>query len=280
MLERTDYLKNHWQGTHSIPRVVWINLFTLSLIISVLLDLAPKHLSIFENIFGLLVLNLLLIWQVIGAFRTLRAAIKNKTDIIPILLLSIAIPLISTSSIWRSVEIIYPTPVQTQIIASAEKPTLNVSDDGTRIFIKGDINYPLHASFLHTLEHHDDIQTVVLSSSGGIIFAARAIALKITELGLNTKVDENCFSACTLIFLSGEQRILGAAGQLGFHLYATKSMLTASILDIKEQVEKDKQYLRIQGVSESFIKKAYSTPPNQIWIPTPQQLENSGVLAK
>ena len=53
MLERTGYLKNHWQGLHSIPRVVWINLFAFSLIVSVLLDLAPEQLNLFQIAIGI-----------------------------------------------------------------------------------------------------------------------------------------------------------------------------------------------------------------------------------
>ena len=127
---------------------------------------------------------------------------------------------------------------------------------------------------------HKDIKTIALSSEGGIIFAARAIANKIIELNLNTKTNADCFSACTLIFLAGKTRQLADDGRLGFHLYATKSMLTASILDIEEQVEKDKQYLRDRGVSEGFITTAYSTPPEEIWIPKRIQLQNAGILAE
>lgn len=280
MLERVGYLKNHWQGLHSIPRVVWINLFAFSLIVSVLLDLAPEQLNLFQIAIGLLLLNSFLLWQMTGAFRTLKSAIKNQSDIVLIAGLSFAIVLVLAVSLWRSYEFIYPAPTELNLPTTNEVMPLDVSQDQTTIFLKGDINYALHASFLKTLEMHKDITTIALSSEGGIIFAARAIANKIIELNLNTKTNADCFSACTLIFLAGQKRQLADNGQLGFHLYATKSMLTASILDIEEQVEKDKQYLRDRGVSEGFITTAYSTPPEEIWIPKRIQLQNAGILVK
>lgn len=280
MLERAGYLKNHWQGLHSIPRVVWINLFAFSLIVSVLLDLVPEQLNLFQIAIGLLLLNSFLLWQMTGAFRTLKSAIKNQSDIVLVAGLSFAMVLVLAVSLWRSYEFIYPAPAELNLATSNEIMPLDVSQDQTTIFLEGDINYALHASFLKTLEDHENITTIALTSQGGIIFAARAIANKIIELNLNTKTNADCFSACTLIFLAGKTRQLADDGQLGFHLYATKSMLTASILDIEEQVEKDKQYLRDRGVSEGFITTAYSTPPEEIWIPKRIQLQNAGILAE
>lgn len=280
MLERAGYLKNHWQGLHSIPRVVWINLFAFSLIVSVLLDLVPEQLNLFQIAIGLLLLNSFLLWQMTGAFRTLKSAIKNQSDIVLIAGLSFAMVLVLAVSLWRSYEFIYPAPAKNNLATTNEVMPLDVSQDQTTILLEGDINYALHASFLKTLEDHENITTIALSSEGGIIFAARAIANKIIELNLNTKTNADCFSACTLIFLAGKTRQLADNGQLGFHLYATKSMLTASILDIEEQVEKDKKYLRDRGVSEGFITTAYSTPPEEIWIPKRIQLQNAGILAE
>ena len=173
---------------------------------------------------------------------------------------------------------INPPQAKKVTATASEIKLLEVSDDGHTIFINGDINYPLYTSFLATLEENNQIKTVMLSSDGGIIFAARAMVIKITENGLNTKVKENCYSACTLIFMAGRNRELGDRGELGFHFYATKSTLTASILDIDAQVEKDKDYLRTRGVSEGFINTAYSTPPDEIWVPNKDQLERSGIL--
>ena len=279
MWERAEYFKNHWLGLHSIPRVVWINLFAFSLIISVLLDLAPERLNGFQLIVGLFMLSAVLTWQVIGAVRTLQNALHDKVDITLVAMLSTAIVLVSASSIWRSYTVIYPPQEKAVTIETARIQPLPISDDGSIVFLSGDINYPIYRSFLHTLAENKGIETVILSSPGGIIFAARAIANKITELGLNTKVEDNCYSACTLIFLSGDTRQLAKNGQLGFHLYATESMVTASVLDIEEQVEKDKAYLRSRGVAEDFIQEAYHTPPTEIWVPSRERLEKAGVLA-
>lgn len=275
---KTNYMINHWNGLHSIARVIWINLFAFSLIVSVLLDLLPQDLNSIEITFGIVILNAFLIWQLTGAFRTLLLAVKTHVDIVLTVSLVLAILITLAMSFWRSFEMITPPQVKQVMATSSEIKLLDISDDGHTVFIKGDIDFPLHASFLKTLEQNNKIKTVMLSSPGGIIFAARAMAITITELGLNTNAEDNCYSACTLIFMAGNKRQLGDAGELGFHLYATKSTITASILDIDAQVEKDKDYLRARGVAEDFIKTAYTTPPEEIWVPSREQLEKAGIL--
>ncbi|MEP6432741.1 MAG: hypothetical protein ABJ053_03795, partial [Lentilitoribacter sp.] len=79
---KNRYLVDHWNGLHSIARVIWINLFAFSLIVSVLLDLLPQDLNSVQTAFGVFVLNAFLIWQLMGAFRTLLLAVKNPTDIV------------------------------------------------------------------------------------------------------------------------------------------------------------------------------------------------------
>lgn len=278
MVPRAHYLKNYWHGLHSPSHVVWIDLFALSLMLSVLMDLVPKQLNMFEITLSLLCLNAFFIWQLTGAVRTIQIAVKSRSDIVVIVFLALTVAIVSAVSIWRCIDILYPQTERFETVSLPPISQLDISTDGQTIHLTGDISYPLRASFLSTLENNSDIKTVSLSSSGGAIFAARAIAIKIAELGLNTRVDENCFSACTLIFLAGDQRSLGKAGQLGFHSYATESMITSATLNIQEQIDRDKNYLISRGVSKSFVEEAYGTPHDEIWIPNKLELSNAGVL--
>lgn len=279
MIPQTDYVKNYWRGRHPLSHVVWLDLFALSMLLSVLMDLVPQPLSIVEVTLILLVLNIIFVWQFTGAIRTIQRAFKSRSDIVMIAFLSFTLAIVSAVSLWRCIELLYPETAQEQIITKTPILQLDVSDHGRIIHLTGAIHYPLRASFLSTLDNNKDIQTVSLSSSGGNVFAARAMALKIAELGLNTHVDKDCFSACTLIFLAGKDRTIGKTAQLGFHSYATNLVITSVTLDIQEQTNKDKKYLMSRGVSNDFIQKAYSTPSVKIWIPTQQELQDAGVLA-
>ena len=278
MIPQADYVKNYWRGLHPLSHVVWLDLFALSLLLSVLMDLVPKQLSMIEITFVLFVLNAVFIWQFTGAIRTIQHAVKSRSDIVMIVFLSFTVAIVFAVSLWRCVDLLYPATAQDQAIPRTPILQLDVSNHGRIMYLTGDINYPLRTSFLSTLDNNKDIQTISLSSSGGNVFAARAMALKITELGLDTHVDKDCFSACTLIFLAGKERTISKAGQLGFHSYATNLVITSVTLDIQEQINKDKKYLMSRGVSNSFIQKAYSTPSTKMWIPTRQELRGAGVL--
>lgn len=278
MIPQADYVKNYWRGLHPLSHVVWLDLFALSMLLSVLMDLVPKQLSMVEITLVLLVLNAVFIWQFTGAIRTIQLAVKSRSDIMMIVFLSFTVAIVSAVSLWRCIDLLYPETAPDQVVSRTPILQLDVSDHGRIIYLTGDISYPLHASFLSTLDNNKDIQTISLSSSGGNVFAARAMALKIIELGLDTHVDKDCFSACTLIFLAGKERTISKAGQLGFHSYATNLVITSVTIDIQEQIYKDKKYLMSRGVSNSFIQKAYSTPSTKMWIPTRQELRGAGLL--
>ena len=83
----------------------------------------------------------------------------------------------------------------------------------------GDINFGATRDFVSILAAHPNIQTVLLESDGGVIVEARGMANTILDNGLNTRVESDCYSACTLVFISGRVRSLGDKAALGFHQY-------------------------------------------------------------
>ena len=60
---------------------------------------------------------------------------------------------------------------------------------------------------------------VVLTSLGGLVAPALTIGLEIRTRGMQTLVPAgaSCASACSLIWLAGTRRLLGAKAQVGFH---------------------------------------------------------------
>lgn len=66
---------------------------------------------------------------------------------------------------------------------------------------------------------------VVLSGPGGSVTAALAIGREIQERRLATVVLANtdCASACSLIWLAGQRRLLGRGARIGFHAMSVRS---------------------------------------------------------
>lgn len=95
---------------------------------------------------------------------------------------------------------------------------VSTTPDRKTLRIVGDIQSGLFGVVARRLVIHRSIQNVELGSFGGSVYEAIKIGELIRQKGLNTVLSNNCFSACTLIFLGGVERHIPAPYySLGFH---------------------------------------------------------------
>lgn len=140
------------------------------------------------------------------------------------------------------------------------------------------------------LMENADVDTVVLSSNGGLSHSAFLMAEKIDQLGLATEVRDRCFSACPMIFLAGEPRVLADGAIIGFHrphiaaadtasFEADSAMVGVVAYDqgISSAIE-DLRFMLRRGVSEDFALMVLGTPPAEDWIPSREELISGGVI--
>ncbi|MFX7559753.1 hypothetical protein ABTJ75_18850, partial [Acinetobacter baumannii] len=81
-------------------------------------------------------------------------------------------------------------------------------NDGREAEIAGGIKYGLTRDFERLLDAQPGIRVVHLDSVGGRIGEGKKLNALIRARGLDTYVEANCMSACTLAFAGGTQRIL------------------------------------------------------------------------
>jgi hypothetical protein len=83
----------------------------------------------------------------------------------------------------------------------------------------GGVIVPGDETAFHALALANPGALVVLSGPGGNVAAALAIGAEIHARGMATLVPAGayCASACSLIWLAGHQRLLGAGARIGFH---------------------------------------------------------------
>jgi hypothetical protein len=80
-------------------------------------------------------------------------------------------------------------------------------------------------------------------------------------------------SACTLVFIAGQQRYLGPQVDFGFHRSGYPGMSADEPL--RPADEQIAQRYRSAGVSEAFIAQALATPHAQMWEPSQSELFES-----
>jgi hypothetical protein len=138
--------------------------------------------------------------------------------------------------------------------------------DRTVLEVYGSFSSSLAPGFEAVIARERDLRVVRLESPGGYLLPAMQIATMIQQRGLATYVGRSCASACTVAFLGGRQRWLAPGARLGFHQARAE-------VGPSDQANKA---LRLayekSGVPPAFIAHVLSTPPANLWIPSPAEL--------
>lgn len=162
----------------------------------------------------------------------------------------------------------------------AEQYALSVSPSGGVLRFEGTITHGLTRRAQTLMADHPGLHTLHLNSAGGHVYEARGFAGLIRDAGLDTLAVGDCVSTCTLLFIAGEGRRLGAQGRLGFHQYALQGESPILNLDPAGEQDKDRAFFRAQGVEAAFTQEMFATPSRDMWFPSRMVLEASGVVTK
>lgn len=105
------------------------------------------------------------------------------------------------------------------VLLPAPPVDLTVRGFAQKVFVEGDVarvSGAIGYQVLTELKAANGVCVVVLNSEGGNVQAGRAIGLYVAAQGLDTQVDAQCFSACTLVFAGGVSRGWGRKACLAF----------------------------------------------------------------
>lgn len=120
---------------------------------------------------------------------------------------------------------------------------------------------------------------VYLNSPGGIVTEALALGRLLRERGIATAVEPGdiCLSACPYAFAGGVLRDAPEGALIGLHqhYYGENTVLPAfmAVRDIQRGQAAVMAYLSEMGIDLRVMQPALSTPPEDIYILTPQELE-------
>lgn len=128
------------------------------------------------------------------------------------------------------------------------------------------------------------VQTVVLDSPGGSVVDALAIGSLIHQEGLATKVAAGslCASSCPIVFASGQERIASTQAAIGVHqIYAAAlagdpqnalRVAGTAMSDAQSTTAEIISHLTKTGVDPALWLHALSTPPEQLYYFTPEEM--------
>ncbi|MBR0956178.1 hypothetical protein [Bradyrhizobium japonicum] len=287
---RQNILAKHWRGEFSLGFSYWVVGICSNLVVAVIIGLVGAFSRGTYNPTGIFLFYVLLwsfiaslcIWQFVGVWRSAqrrkaeRAAMGKRAAWAWAAQIMVCLGAVQT--VVAVVKIAIPQIAEATSIAFMDDPripsySIRLLNNGSEIEISGGIKFGLSTDFEKILNASPGVRTVHLDSNGGRIGEGEKLSAIIRSRGLDTYVEANCMSACTLVFVAGRQRVMKKGAQLGFHRAAFAG--SDSFDDGAER-----SIYRAAGISGPFIERALLTRHEDMWIPSGAELLSAGVVTR
>ncbi len=263
----------HWRGSHSLVFTLLVGLVGLRLLLGMVQTVVPPTMLDFWVVSSIAVL----LWQVVGTMRAADRFVRVTGSVSGLcfayfmMLVTAVLTFTQTADALSSK---HAPPASNVLIRTL--PVL--SRDGI-MRVDGNLDWELYGAFEHTLKRYPNIQSIRLGSAGGYVFVARAMAEKILERNLDTHIATHCYSACAVAFLAGDRRTMADTAELGFHQYKLESGRQPEVINVADELEKDRQFFSRRGLSDEFVQQVFTAAHSDLWIPDSDMLRKSGAIS-
>lgn len=125
-------------------------------------------------------------------------------------------------------------------------------------------------------------ETLILQSPGGSVADALALGRHMRAKGIATQMlaGEYCFSACPYLLAAGIRRNIDTDAYVGVHqhYFGENTFLPAAfaVEDIQRGQGEVMTYLHDMGIDPLVMQHALSTPPDEIYVLLPEELDRYG----
>jgi hypothetical protein len=185
--------------------------------------------------------------------------------------------------------------------ALAQEHFLRV-EDRTIFFDTGRVTgdwFDLSEDFALLIMDFPDVDTVHLTGPGGNFDIAMEIAATIRRYALNTVASGECSSACAFMFVAGAERTLMPGAELGFHRIRWREDASMALYEVEREYagedgidpypewlyeDAQNQAARLirlfsqAGIEPGFVARVLETSSSDIWIPSREELVESGIV--
>jgi hypothetical protein len=130
-----------------------------------------------------------------------------------------------------------------------------LKNNGETLQILGEIEAGFSSQLLNAINKNPKVKTIALGSQGGAVNEAIRAGLIIREKGLSTTLWNNCYSACPLVFLGGnERKIWSPYPKLGFHqIYTQSGLIPVAVSFTDHSYIAVANYIRQMGASSEYV---------------------------
>lgn len=128
------------------------------------------------------------------------------------------------------------------------------------------------------------VETLILQSPGGSVPDALELGRHLRARGIATQMlaGEICFSACPYVLVGGQSRDIAPEALVGVHqhYFGESTLLPAylAVEDIQRGQADVMSYLADMGIDPLVMRHAMSTPPDEIYVLVPEELQRYGFV--
>ena len=238
-----------------------------------------------DNLFRSLVLEALIYWAVliISGAILISFLVDNDGDFVTSLDLSdLAAGLMYACFIAYGINLVFSSSFKISNAKNLKKYSgVAAIVDDNWVQINGPIG-DLTLKSVNQIAYSNDIKVVELHSGGGLIASALSVASIIDRNKITTVVKGECASACVLIAVSGKQLFVSPDASFGFHNASSISQPESELGKYNSMVASKTMFsfLKKNGIPSDIIKKAESTPANQMYYVTGADLIRRGIAIR
>ena len=286
---KRSYLKTHWRGEHSLSKSFWLNFIVLNLIILLVgaywgfvgpRTEDPVFLARFYLAFTIVGYVVIYPWQVVGLWRSASrySFEKNKRFWPTLVKLFIVFGALSSIAQISEDKALYEELYSNSFNLS-KKQSYDVYIKDNRIYLSGVLDYGISDQVEELIDNYPRVNSIALNSIGGLLYEGSKISDLILLNSLDTFAFNQCLSACTIAFISGNKRYIAEGAKLGFHQYSyDRPQSQLEKIALSNLQNEDAFLFRKRGVNEKFIQIMFQATPDEMWYPTDQDLFNYGVV--
>lgn len=143
-----------------------------------------------------------------------------------------------------------------------------------RFIASGGIGWGSAKALEKAISTNPELTLLEVESFGGLVHEENLIVDIVRKHKMDTLVIGKCASACTGVFLAGENRYVDPKARLGFHQSGFKDRAHDTKWSIPEY--ESAILYRAQGVSEEFTREALNTSYFSLWKPDVLDVKLSG----
>jgi len=286
---RAGFLWRHLVGEYSLGRSFWLHTVLLGWGLAacgawMFRELGDRSSMRAVSIAVLCVEPLVVavwLWSMFGTAMSALRRFFDGSSIVWSLLALLALGL-ATAATVRELGRMVPYLGEHWAVAQGRQPTEGFSvttrDDGRVVAFAGGINEGAAAAIDKAIAEAPRVGTLLIHSPGGWLREGKRMADVVRRYRLNTRVEGECFSACTLVLLAGANRSAGERARIGFH--RGRSIGESSDDRAGPAEREEAELYRSAGLKAEFVKRIVATPNDDIWIPSRQELLREDVLTR